>query len=100
MRRKRRTHDRTLPETITPENSCNRGAITHDSRDAEVMASALRTGQRCFRLLVTADPTVIELRKWSRIAEDLNAERNRLTIAMAAPCDPSPIVCSMSPAPR
>ena len=53
-----------------------------DSRDAEVMASALRTDPRCFRLLVTADPTVIELREWSRIAEDLNAERNRLTNRM------------------
>ena len=53
-----------------------------DSRDAEVMASALRTDPRCFRLLATADPTVIELREWSRIAEDLNAERNRLTNRM------------------
>jgi len=46
------------------------------------MASALRTDPRCFRLLATADPTVIELREWSRIAEDLNAERNRLTNRM------------------
>ncbi|WGS19251.1 MULTISPECIES: IS110 family transposase [unclassified Bradyrhizobium] len=50
-----------------------------DSRDAEVMASALRTDRRCFRLLAAADPVVIELREWSRIAEDLGAERNRLT---------------------
>jgi transposase len=50
-----------------------------DSRDAEVMASALRTDPRCFRLLASADPGVIELREWSRIAEDLGAERNRLT---------------------
>src|SRR5262245_40052296 len=50
-----------------------------DSRDAEVMASALRTDPRCFRLLAVADPVVIELRAWSRIAEDLGAERNRLT---------------------
>jgi hypothetical protein len=53
-----------------------------DSRDAEVMASALRTDPRCFRLLAAADPTVIELREWSRIAEDPNAERNRLTNRM------------------
>ncbi|MGB9166119.1 MAG: hypothetical protein WCC41_17015 [Rhodomicrobium sp.] len=33
-------------------------------------------------MLVTADPTVIELREWSRIAEDLNVERNRLTNRM------------------
>jgi transposase len=50
-----------------------------DSRDAEVMASALRTDPRCFRLLAVAEPVVIELREWSRIAEDLGAERNRLT---------------------
>jgi hypothetical protein len=50
-----------------------------DSRDAEVMASASRTDPRCFRLLAAADPVVIELREWSRIAEDLGAERNRLT---------------------
>src|SRR5215475_6914558 len=50
-----------------------------DSRDAEVMASALRTDPRCFRLLAVADPVVVELREWSRMAEDLSAERNRLT---------------------
>ena len=50
-----------------------------DSRDAEVMASALRTDPRCFRLLAGLDPTVIELREWSRIASDLGTERNRLT---------------------
>jgi transposase len=30
-------------------------------------------------LLALADPVVVELREWSRIAEDLGAERNRLT---------------------
>ena len=50
-----------------------------DSRDAEVMASALRTDPRCFRLLAGLDPVVIELREWSRIASDLGTERNRLT---------------------
>ena len=50
-----------------------------DSRDAEVMASALRTDMRCFRLLAALDPTVIELGEWSRIASDLGTERNRLT---------------------
>ncbi|MCB0057700.1 MAG: IS110 family transposase [Caldilineaceae bacterium] len=50
-----------------------------DSRDAEVMASALRTDPRCFRRLQPLDPTVIELREWSRIAEDLGTELNRLT---------------------
>ena len=41
-----------------------------DSRDAEVMASALRTDPRCFRPLAAADPIIVELREWSRIAED------------------------------
>jgi transposase len=50
-----------------------------DSRDAEVMASALRTDPPCLRLLAALDPTVIELREWSRIASDLGTERNRLT---------------------
>ncbi len=50
-----------------------------DSRDAEVMASALRTDPHCFRLLAALDPAVIELREWSRIASDLGTERNRLT---------------------
>jgi hypothetical protein len=53
-----------------------------DSRAAEVMASALRTDPRCFRQLTNLDPTVIELREWSRIADDLSAERNRLTNRM------------------
>jgi hypothetical protein len=44
-----------------------------DSRDAEVMASALRTDPSCFRELAIADPVVIELREWSCIAEDLSA---------------------------
>ena len=50
-----------------------------DSRDALVMASALRTDPRCLRKLEAADPAVIELREWSRITDDLGAERNRLT---------------------
>jgi hypothetical protein len=44
-----------------------------DSRDAEVMASALRTDPRCFRRLEPLDPVVVELREWSRITEDLEA---------------------------
>ncbi len=49
-----------------------------DSRDAEVMASSLRTDPRCYRLLAGADPAIIELREWSRMAQDLGTERNRL----------------------
>jgi transposase len=53
-----------------------------DSRDAETMASALRTDTHAFRKLAIADPNVIELREWSRITEDLTAERTRLANRM------------------
>jgi hypothetical protein len=53
-----------------------------DSRDAEVMAPAVRTDPGCFRLLAVLDRAVIELREWSRIASDLGTERNRLTNRM------------------
>ncbi len=49
-----------------------------DSRDAETMASALRTDMHAFRKLALADPVVVELREWSRVAEDLTADKNRL----------------------
>jgi transposase len=49
-----------------------------DRRDAEVLADALRTDRHCLRELAPLDPIVIELREWSRMAEDLAAERNRL----------------------
>jgi transposase len=49
-----------------------------DSRDAQVLADALRTDPRCLRRLAPVDPVVIELREWSRIAEDLTQERTRL----------------------
>lgn len=53
-----------------------------DSRDAQTMASALRTDARCFRELAAANPVVIELREWSRMTDDLAGERNRLTNRM------------------
>jgi transposase len=49
-----------------------------DSRDAEVLASALRTDPQCLRGLDPVDPTVVELREWSRIADELTRERVRL----------------------
>jgi transposase len=49
-----------------------------DRRDALVLASALRTDRHCFRRLVPLDPLVVELREWSRMAEELKEERNRL----------------------
>lgn len=49
-----------------------------DRRDAYVLADALRTDARFYRHLEPLHPTVVELREWSRIAQDLAAERNRL----------------------
>ena len=49
-----------------------------DSRDARVLADALRTDPRCLRPLLPLDPLVIELREWSRIAEELTRDRTRL----------------------
>ena len=49
-----------------------------DSRDARVLGSALRTDRQAFRRLAADDPLVIELREWSRMAEELQQERTRL----------------------
>src|SRR5499427_8487408 len=38
-----------------------------DSRDADVLADSLRTDMRAFRKLSIAEPTIVELREWSRI---------------------------------
>jgi transposase len=53
-----------------------------DRRDGLVMASALRTDRHCFRRLSATDPIIIELREWSRMAEELATERTRLTNRM------------------
>ena len=49
-----------------------------DRRDARVLASALRTDPHCFRRLEPTDPTIVELREWSRLSEELTRERVRL----------------------
>jgi len=49
-----------------------------DSRDAEVLASSLRSDRRAFRRLSVDDPLVIELREWTRIHDELTQERSRL----------------------
>ena len=53
-----------------------------DRRDAQVLASALRTDPHCLRLLESTDPTIVELREWSRLSEDLTRERVRLANRM------------------
>ncbi|MHC2282883.1 transposase [Bradyrhizobium diazoefficiens] len=49
-----------------------------DRLDAFVLADALRTDSRFYRFLEPVHPTIIQLREWSRMMEDLSAERNRL----------------------
>ncbi len=44
-------------------------------RDAKVLASALRTDPHCLHRLGMADPAIVELREWSRIADELQQER-------------------------
>ena len=49
-----------------------------DRRDARVAAAGLRTDRHLFRPVRVGDPGVIELREWSRLAEELQQERVRL----------------------
>jgi transposase len=49
-----------------------------DSRDARVLGDSLRTDRQAFRRLVVDDPVVIELREWSRMADELQQERTRM----------------------
>jgi transposase len=49
-----------------------------DSRDAQVLASSLRSDRFAFRRLSVDDPLVIELREWTRIHAELTQERCRL----------------------
>ena len=49
-----------------------------DRRDAHVLGDSLRTDRHCFRHLAAEDAVIVELREWSRMAEDLQQERNRL----------------------
>ncbi len=44
-----------------------------DSRDAETLSSSLRTDRRAFHEVSLASPAIIELREWSRMADDLRA---------------------------
>jgi transposase len=49
-----------------------------DRRDAYVLGDALRTDGHRFRRLEAEDPLVIELREWSRLADEVQQERVRL----------------------
>jgi transposase len=48
-----------------------------DSRDAETLSSSLRTDRRAFHQVSLAGPTIIQLREWSRMADDLRADKIR-----------------------
>src|SRR3954454_19730157 len=56
-----------------------------DRRDARVAAAGLRTDPHLFRRVLAGDPTVIELREWSRLAEELQQERARLSTPIRPP---------------
>jgi transposase len=49
-----------------------------DSRDAEVLADALRTDPRAFREIRPTPALIVELREWSRMHDELVAEHRRL----------------------
>src|ERR671932_2317358 len=49
-----------------------------DRRDARVAAAGLRTDPHLFRPVTAGEPGVVELREWSRLAEELQQERVRL----------------------
>jgi transposase len=53
-----------------------------DRRDAHVLADSLRTDRHAFRSLSVDDAVIVELREWSRMADDLQQERNRLANRM------------------
>jgi len=50
-----------------------------DRLDARVLADSLRTDPQAFRALQVDTPVVLELREWSRMADDLQQERVRMT---------------------
>ena len=49
-----------------------------DRRDAHVLGGSLRTDTAAFRKLAADNPVTIELREWSRMADELKQERTRL----------------------
>lgn len=48
-----------------------------DRRDADVLASSLRTDARAFRAVEAADPAIVELREWSRMADERGRDLRR-----------------------
>lgn len=50
-----------------------------DRRDAYVLGDSLRSDRHCLRVLQPNDPIIVELREYSRMADELRCERGRLT---------------------
>jgi transposase len=50
-----------------------------DRLDARVLADSLRTDPQAFRALRIDSPALLELREWSRMTDDLQQERVRMT---------------------
>ena len=55
-----------------------------DSRDAHVLAAALRTDPRCLRRLEPLDPLLVELREWSRLSSCERKLRTRRLIVLGS----------------
>ena len=55
---------------------------TDDRRDAHVLADSLRTDRHAFRRLLNDEPVIVQLREWSRMADELQQERTRLANRM------------------
>src|SRR6266478_3488085 len=53
-----------------------------DRRDAHVLADSLRTDRHAFRRLSNDEPVIVQLREWSRMADELQQERARLASRM------------------
>jgi transposase len=49
----------------------------NDRLDARVLADSLRTDRSCYRRLESDEPVRVELREWTRIADELQHERTR-----------------------
>ena len=50
-----------------------------DRRDARVLADAVRTDPKCLRKLDPIESEIIQLREWSRLADEFTARRTQLT---------------------
>jgi transposase len=49
-----------------------------DNLDGLVLADSLRTDQACFHRVELDEPSLLRLREWSRMSQDLQVESNRL----------------------